>query len=301
MSRVKLASIKALTFYKDELTESRRTSPIPQLVCAGKPCKTYQPEVVHCKNIGGIGLDVDWKCEADLPEALRFGKVMVSCEGWSGPGDPYVLKDSCSVEYRLVEIPKDLRGHSESYHTSGTKRKPSTRIHENDLKLKKHSAMDIVFTVAWVAVLLFIFYSFLKSCLQTRETSSTGSSRGNRPEGAPRPGGGDGRFPGYYDNNTGRDPPPPYSKTQNTEPWRPGFWTGALAGGLADRYLFRNNETGDRQRRQWDWEQSRRPTTFFGGGPGRTGSTSNSADRAEGPSNLGSVRRSTGFGGSSVR
>ncbi|KAJ3734351.1 DUF1183-domain-containing protein [Lentinula guzmanii] len=284
MSRLKLASIKALTFYKDELTESRRTSPIPQLVCAGKPCKTYQPEV----------------CEADLPEALRFGKVMVSCEGWSGPGDPYVLKgdiyeflyltvltscstDSCSVEYRLVEIPKDLRGHSESYHTSGTK------------------PMDIVFTVAWVAVLLFIFYSFLKSCLQTRETSSAGSSRGNRPEGAPRPGGGDGRFPGYYDNDTGRDPPPPYSKTQNTEPWRPGFWTGALAGGLADRYLFRNNETGDRQRRQWDWEQSRRPTTFFGGGPGRTGSTSNSADRAEGPSNLGSVRRSTGFGGSSVR
>ncbi len=32
------------------------------------------------------------KCEADLPEALRFGKVEVSCEGWSRAGDPYVLK-----------------------------------------------------------------------------------------------------------------------------------------------------------------------------------------------------------------
>lgn len=33
-----------------------------------------------------------YQCEADLPEALRFGRVEVSCEGWSGPGDPYVLK-----------------------------------------------------------------------------------------------------------------------------------------------------------------------------------------------------------------
>ena len=32
------------------------------------------------------------QCEADLPEALRFGRVEVSCEGWSGPGDPYVYK-----------------------------------------------------------------------------------------------------------------------------------------------------------------------------------------------------------------
>ena len=35
---------------------------------------------------------MDWKCEADLPESLRFGRVEVSCEGWDGPGDPYVLK-----------------------------------------------------------------------------------------------------------------------------------------------------------------------------------------------------------------
>jgi hypothetical protein len=44
------------------------------------------------------------KCETDLPESLRLGRVQVSCEGWSGPGDPYVLKgvfqsilDSCST------------------------------------------------------------------------------------------------------------------------------------------------------------------------------------------------------------
>jgi hypothetical protein len=45
MSRVELAKISALTFYKDSLTEARRTKAIPQLICVGKPCKLYTPEV----------------------------------------------------------------------------------------------------------------------------------------------------------------------------------------------------------------------------------------------------------------
>ena len=61
MSRVALAGIPALTFYKDSWTESRRTSPISQLTCIGKPCQLYQPEVVRCVNLGGSGTDVDWK------------------------------------------------------------------------------------------------------------------------------------------------------------------------------------------------------------------------------------------------
>lgn len=109
MSRVQLARIKSLTFYKDSLTKAQRTDPIPQLTCIGKACQLYTPDVVRCVNIGGEGTEVDWKvrilghelcfrrftshqCEADLPEALRFGRVEVSCEGWSGPGDSYVLK-----------------------------------------------------------------------------------------------------------------------------------------------------------------------------------------------------------------
>ncbi|KAH7919508.1 DUF1183-domain-containing protein [Leucogyrophana mollusca] len=109
MSRIALDSIPALTFYKNSITAARRTSPIAQLICLGKPCFLYQPEVVRCKNIGGSGTDVDWKCEADLPSSLRFGKVEVSCEGWNGPGDPYVMKGSCSLEYNLVQLPGALR------------------------------------------------------------------------------------------------------------------------------------------------------------------------------------------------
>ena len=73
MSRVELAKIRALTFYKDEKTASARTSPLPQLVCVGKPCKLYQPEVVRCVSLGGTGTDVDWKVSlvqarsSDLP------------------------------------------------------------------------------------------------------------------------------------------------------------------------------------------------------------------------------------------
>ncbi|KAI0667839.1 hypothetical protein C8Q78DRAFT_959561, partial [Trametes maxima] len=96
MARVALADIHALTLYKDEITRARRTSPIPQLTCIGKPCRLFQPDVVRCENIGGSGTEVDWKCEADLPDSLRFGRVQVSCEGWDRPGDPYVLKGPLS-------------------------------------------------------------------------------------------------------------------------------------------------------------------------------------------------------------
>ncbi|KIY44002.1 DUF1183-domain-containing protein [Fistulina hepatica ATCC 64428] len=114
MTRIQLSRIKHLTFYRDALTDSRRNDPLPQLSCIGKACQLYQPDVVRCQNIGGHGTDVDWKCEADLPEALRMGRVEVSCEGWSGPGDPYVFKGkSCALEYRLTEVPDAFLAKSE--------------------------------------------------------------------------------------------------------------------------------------------------------------------------------------------
>jgi hypothetical protein len=111
-TRVKLADITALTLYNDEPTLSRRGQPIPQLICKGKPCNSYTPDVIRCVNLGGEGTNVDWKvrmfvtrlrrwkypswryvkCDTDLPDSLRLGRVHVSCEGWSGPGDSYVLK-----------------------------------------------------------------------------------------------------------------------------------------------------------------------------------------------------------------
>lgn len=65
------------------MTSSRRTSPVPQLQCEGKACRTYQPDVVQCTAVGDDGAGgLEWSCTAELPKGVRFGAVEVSCEGW---------------------------------------------------------------------------------------------------------------------------------------------------------------------------------------------------------------------------
>ncbi|CAL1715807.1 unnamed protein product [Somion occarium] len=295
MSKIALARIPSLTFYKDAETTSRRGKPIPQLTCIGKPCRSYTPDVVRCVNIGGAGTDVDWKCEADLPEALRFGRVEVSCEGWSGPGDPYVLKGSCGLQYRLVQVPDALR-------KEGDHRVPS-RLSRWYQDVTADPAATI-FTIIWTAFLLFIVYSFLKSCF-------TGRLQGDNTNQRPRSSPGSGWFPGYHRNDQPHDPPPPYSKHTTTstptpaQGWQPGFWTGAALGGLGT-YLFNNGRQRDTA---YDWERERfartrpiyQPTSSFFPPDLRRSPQHPDDDRGEGPSNLGSIRRSTGLGGSTVR
>ena len=77
-SRVSLASIPSLTFYSNTLTQSRRTPPIAQLSCVGKPCDLFQPDVVRCVNQGGQGTDVEWSVShlsinvGEYPTVLTF-------------------------------------------------------------------------------------------------------------------------------------------------------------------------------------------------------------------------------------
>ncbi|PWN50677.1 DUF1183-domain-containing protein [Violaceomyces palustris] len=108
--RILKSSIKALTFYQGKQTAYRRTSPLAQLTCLGKPCSRYQPDVVQCVSVG----DDQWKCTADLPPSIRMGRVEVSCEGWDHADDDYILKDSCALEYTLLPSygpDEDSRGH----------------------------------------------------------------------------------------------------------------------------------------------------------------------------------------------
>ncbi|RDB26261.1 Store-operated calcium entry-associated regulatory factor [Hypsizygus marmoreus] len=280
MSRIELAKIPSLTFYKDSYTTSRRKSPLPQLVCRGAPCKVYTPEVVRCVSLpGASGTDVDWNCEADLPESLRFGRVEVSCEGWSRPGDPYVLKGSCSLEYRLVHVPSVLRN-------------PDSPLSS----LRSYDLSTIIFSILWVAFLVFILYGFFLSCFRRNAASQT-----HRPPLPPRPRPGSssgGWFPGGMDDDY--TPPPPYSKnpTGANEGWRPGFWTGAALGGIAN-HLF-NRRQAETRPTTWDWEREQPRFPIFGGR--RTAPPPTQPDdRGEGSSNLGAIRRSTGFGGSNVR
>jgi len=292
MSKVELAKIRALTFYKDEKTAFRRTSSLSQLVCVGKPCKLYQPEVVRCESLGGSGTDVDWKCEADLPESLRFGKVEVSCEGWSKPGDPYVLKGSCSLEYRLVQVPGSL-----------------LRTDNPIFNISSYDWTSIVFYVLWFGFLALILYSFVKSCFRRNNRTARGPRTGSNSQPS------SGWFPGSYrDDRDGHNngPPPPYTKrAESAAPpqggWQPGFWTGTLFGGLANHLWNRNNNNNNDQNRaaqqSYDWERfrSQPQSSLFGSGFTARPPRRVDDDRGEGSSNLGALRRSTGIGGSTVR
>ena len=166
-----------------------------------------------------------------------------------------------------------------------------------------------IFAVLWIAVLFFLAYSFFMSCFQRNNTrSAPRPPSGGRPpsygsSGAGGRGGG-GWFPGDY-----RAPPPPYSKdppSSGTSGWSPGFWTGAAVGGLANHLWNSSRDTRPPPPPvQYDWE---RPRSSFWGAPTSsftrrsTGSRMfDDDDRGEGSSNLGATRRSTTFGGSSVR
>jgi len=204
--------------------------------------------------------------------------VEVSCEGWNGPGDPYVMKGSCSLEYNLVQLPNALRDDS-SWPRS--------------LNVPWFSNLDksgIFFMVVWIIVLAFILYSFAKPFIH-RSASATRTSPPSYPGGGA---GGSGSFPSSYYAS----PPPPYTKDatpNNGTQWRPGFFTGAALGALGNHLLNRNaSRAGD-----YDWERERRSP--FSSSRIRPVSSYDSQDRVEGPSSLGAMRTSTGYGSSSSR
>lgn len=59
---------------------------------------------MRCTNAGAeyAPEDVQWTCQASLPSEFKLGSTEVVCEGYDSPEDPFVLKGSCGVEYRLV-------------------------------------------------------------------------------------------------------------------------------------------------------------------------------------------------------
>ena len=288
---VLLSSVKSLTLRKDLKTTHNRVSAVPQLQCVGGSAKgLYEIDVLRCKNSGSSygDEDIQWTCSASLPNEFKLGSTEVICEGFKNSEDPYVLKGSCGVEYRLMLTDAG----EEKYGRKGK------GVFDDYYDNKKNSAVAIIFWIIFVAVVCWIVYAaFFRA---------DGRPRG----GNDRPGlfGGGGGWGGGND-----DPPPPYDyhlpppkKTTNSyraapraahaqaqEGWRPGFWSGAL-GGAAAGYM-----AGNRSQNQQ---------------PRRSGSNINSSDNGEGSSRqsgLGSIgssptygssrHESSGFGGTSRR
>ena len=105
---VLLSKVRSLTLSNGKQTTARRVTPIPQLTCIGGNGKGhYNVDVMRCKNSGSEydPDDIQWTCQANLPPEFKLGSTDVICEGYDSSEDPYVLKGSCGVEYRLVLTP----------------------------------------------------------------------------------------------------------------------------------------------------------------------------------------------------
>jgi len=95
-----LHDMKELVFMRGVTTLSRREPAIPQLECIGGSAKgVLEPTHVRCVNTGHM--EPHWRCEATLDTSVKLGGVTVTCEGYEGPHDPYVLRGSCGLQYSL--------------------------------------------------------------------------------------------------------------------------------------------------------------------------------------------------------
>lgn len=289
---VLLSNVKTLTLRKDLKTTHNRVPAAPQLKCVGGTAKgLYDIDVVRCKNSGSSygDEDIQWTCAASLPSEFKLGGTEVICEGFKNSEDPYVLKGSCGVEYRLM-----LTDAGEEKYG----RKGKGLFDEYD-DYKGGGIIAVLFWVIFIAVVCWMIYAaFLRN---------NGRPRG----GANRPGffggGGGGGWGGGND-----DPPPPYDyHPPPTKPravprvapaqggWRPGFWSGAL-GGAAAGYMAGNRGQNQQPRNYGpnvNYGGNGEGSSRWGGGGGSRSSSGSGSS----PSYGSSRHESSGFGGTSRR
>lgn len=299
---VRLADVKALTFYKDKKTTGRRNSAIPQMVVAGGAAAPYfTPDVIRCTNSGSSydDADVEWTCKAQLPPEFKLGSTDVICEGYDSPRDPFILKGSCGIEYRLAWTKLGEKKFKEGRLWEDRKAPASSS------PLSLDDLMPLVFWGLFCSVAVWILWSFISNYFgNSRPDARRRPVRRRSPH----------RGSDYHDDG-GDDPPPPYSpqpppsqkkaKTDRTRSsrnnanaaggWQPGFWTGALGGAVgatAAQYMrgqggSRGSTAAQRQAVNDPGEGPSRATAGPAGGAG----TSFSEARYE----------STGFGGTRRR
>lgn len=245
--RMLLRDVKALTLHYDRYTTSRRLDPIPQLKCVGGTagCDSYTPKVIQCQNKGWDGYDVQWECKTDLDIAYKFGKTVVSCEGYESSEDQYVLRGSCGLEYNLDYTELGLKKLKESGKQHGF-------ASFSDYYHKWYSAdscnMSGLITIVVLLGIAFVVYKLFLSDGQYSPppysdypTFSPRYQRFTNPSGPPPPG-----FKSEFTGpqNTGRGATSGFGSAfagqQGYENSGPGFWTGLGTGGLLG-YLFGSN------------------------------------------------------------
>ncbi|CAF9904980.1 hypothetical protein IMSHALPRED_000228 [Imshaugia aleurites] len=298
-----LSNVKTLTLRKDLKTSHNRVPAVPQLKCIGGTAKgLYEIDVLRCKNAGSSygDEDVQWTCTASLPSEFKLGSTDVICEGFSSSEDPYVLKGSCGVEYRLMltDSGEDKYG-----------KKGNDMWDGYDGRSKQGDWAAVIFWFIFIAVVAWIVYA-----------AFFGGNPGRR-----RPGAAPNQWFGGGGGGGNDDPPPPYEYSPSPKPkvtssrapraapaqaqggWRPGFWSGAL-GGAAAGYAAGNRGQNQQPRNQSTWNfngvngrgNGEGSSSFAGAGAG--GMRSNEGSSSSSNSGYGSGRyNSSGFGATSKR
>ncbi|XP_056136033.1 store-operated calcium entry-associated regulatory factor isoform X2 [Lampris incognitus] len=221
---VLLRDVQVVTLYKGRYTTARRSSPVPQLQCAGGSagCGAFIPEVVQCQNKGWDGVDVQWECRTDMDNAYRFGHIELNCEGYSHPDDSYVLKGSCGLEYTLElteEGKKRTRGNGDSHHGfkntfggfgdfassffSGFSSNKHHHHHDNRQRYKSSSPLASEDSGSFLVVGLFLLLAFgVYKLFLSGNTTPTG--QGGNQDG----------YPGENPTGYSAGPPPPGFKPE---------------------------------------------------------------------------------------
>lgn len=199
--------------------------------------------------------DVQWTCNAELPPEFKLGSTDVICEGYRDADDPWILKGSCGVEYRMLLTDAG----EEKYGKMGS---------DTDGWGVSEQWMPSLVYFGLIVVIMFLLACF------------RGRSDGNRTGGNGDWFGGDGGDGGWGGGGGGwgpSDPPPPYnyqpSRSSKEESWRPGFWSGAL-GGTAAGYALGSRRSSSQRNRSFGSQgytaspgpsQATRESTGFGG------------------------------------
>lgn len=301
--KVKLSKIQSLTLRKGLQTSHRRVSAVPQLKCVGGSARGhYEVDVMRCKNSGADydEENIQWTCTASLPEEFKLGSTDVICEGYDYPEDPYILKGSCGVEYRLVLTEKGeekFRG-----------KKPSFGGGDDDDDHREPAMADrvvaAVFWMIFIGVAAWIVYNAVRNWATGAGAGGIGG--GNRPGWGGGGGGGGGGGWGGYGGNDDNDPPPPYDwrpgqapnpkrsyGSTNQQGWRPGFWSGAAGGAAAGYAAGRMGGRSNNQTAGSGWGNS--------GWNNGEGSSRSSSGSSSSPSYSSTRHESTGFGSTSRR
>ncbi|XP_074946984.1 store-operated calcium entry-associated regulatory factor isoform X1 [Phalacrocorax aristotelis] len=216
--RILLREVQALTLRTGQYTTARRTAAVPQLQCTGGSAGCSRvPEVVQCYNKGWDGYDVQWQCKADLENAYRFGQIEVSCEGYDYPDDPYILRGSCSLLFRLELTEEGER-----------KVKNSGSFGSGYYQSRKDSPDSGTGAIV-VIVLLVLAFGVYKLFLGNQQPQQSFSDSGGftgpswQSQQAPPP---PGFKPGFTEDNSFG------TRSSHGPNSGPGFWTGLGAGGL---------------------------------------------------------------------